>query len=88
MNHLLVDTAGAAVGSALILLVLLVLLALWVWALADAIRMPDDTRYRTGSKLLWVLVIAVTGLIGAALYLAVGRPTRPRHSSSYVPGAD
>jgi hypothetical protein len=42
----------------------------------NAIRVPDDSGYRAGTKLLWVLVIALTGLIGAALYLAVGRPTQ------------
>jgi hypothetical protein len=72
----LASDAGAALGSALILLVILALVALWLWALVDAIRVPDDAHYRAGTKLVWVLVIALTGLIGAALYLAVGRPTR------------
>jgi hypothetical protein len=76
MNHLLANNAGAATGSALLLLLVLALLALWVWALVDAIRVPDDAHYRAGTKLIWVLVIALTGLIGAAVYLAVGRPTR------------
>jgi Phospholipase_D-nuclease N-terminal len=56
-------------------LLVLALLALWVWALVDAIRVPDDSGYRAGTKLLWVLVIALTGLIGAAVYLVVGWPT-------------
>jgi hypothetical protein len=73
---LLASNAGAAIGSALILLVILALAALWAWALVDAIRVPDDAQYRAGTKLVWVLVIALTGLVGAALYLAVGRPAR------------
>ena len=76
MTVLLANDAGAAFGSALILLVILALVAGWVWALVDAIRVPDDAQYRTGTKLVWVLVIAITGLVGAAIYLAVGRPTR------------
>jgi hypothetical protein len=72
----LASDAGAALGSALILLVILALAAVWVWALVDAIRVPDDSSYRAGTKLIWVLVIALTGLIGAGLYLAVGRPSR------------
>jgi Phospholipase_D-nuclease N-terminal len=76
MSILLADNTGAAIGSALILLLLLVLVALWVWALVDAIRVPDDSGYRAGTKLIWVLVIALTGFIGAAVYLAVGRPAR------------
>jgi hypothetical protein len=76
MNIVLKSDVGAAIGSALILLVLLALAALWVWALVDAIRVPDDSDYRAGTKLVWVLVIVLTGFIGAAVYLAVGRPAR------------
>lgn len=65
--------AGAAFGSAVTLILVLTLVVLWIWALVDAIRVPDD---RAGTKLIWVLVIALTGLIGAGLYVAVGRPTR------------
>jgi hypothetical protein len=50
--------------------------ALWIWTLVDAIRVPDDAHYRAGTKLIWVLVIVLTGFIGAAVYLAVGRPAR------------
>jgi hypothetical protein len=76
MNTLLAGNAGAAFGSAVILMLVLTLVALWIWALVDAIRVPDDRGYRAGTKLIWVLVIALTGLIGAGLYVAVGRPTR------------
>ena len=76
MTLLLANDAGAAIGSVLILLVILALAALWVWALVDAIRVPDDADYRAGTKLVWVLVIVLTGFIGAAVYLAVGRPAR------------
>jgi hypothetical protein len=76
MNIVLKSDVGAAIGSALILLVILALAALWVWALVDAIRVPDDSDYRAGTKLVWILVIVLTGFIGAAVYLAVGRPTR------------
>lgn len=57
----------------------------WVWALVDAIGVSDDSLYRTGSKLLWVLVIVFTGAIGAIIYLAIGRPERgaqPRATST------
>ena len=76
MNILLKSDVGAAIGGVLILLVVLALVALWIWALVDAIRVPDDADYRAGTKLLWVLVIVLTGFIGAAVYLAVGRPAR------------
>lgn len=50
-------------------------LALWIWALVDGIRVPDDSMCRTGNKLVWVLVIAVTGIVGALIYMAIGRPS-------------
>jgi hypothetical protein len=46
----------------------------WIWALVDAIQVPDDSMYRSGTKLLWVLVIVITGIIGAIIYFVVGRP--------------
>jgi Phospholipase_D-nuclease N-terminal len=49
-------------------------LAFWIWALVDAIRVPDDSLYESGTKLVWVLVIVLVGFIGAIIYLAVGRP--------------
>jgi hypothetical protein len=76
MNIVLRSDVGAAIGGVLILAVVLALVALWIWALVDAIRVPDDAHYRAGTKLIWVLVIALTGFIGAAVYLAVGRPAR------------
>jgi hypothetical protein len=48
--------------------------AFWIWALVDAIRMPDDAAYKSGTKLIWVLVIVLTGWIGALIYVIVGRP--------------
>lgn len=47
--------------------------ALWIWALVDVVRRPAGA-YRSGSQLLWVLVIALTHSIGAVLYLLFGRP--------------
>ena len=62
------------VGGVAFLAVLLGLVGLWVWSLVDAVRVRDDSAFRAGSKVLWVVVIAVTGLIGSVVYLAVGRP--------------
>jgi hypothetical protein len=52
-------------------------LVVWLWALIDAIRNPalDNTM-----RLIWVLVIVLLSLLGAILYLLIGRnsaPTRP-----------
>ena len=45
-----------------------------IWALVDAIKVPDDSMFKAGNKLIWVLVIVLTGMIGAIIYLLVGRP--------------
>jgi hypothetical protein len=55
-------------------------IALWIFALVDCIRVQDDAMYRSGTKLIWVLVIVLTQVIGAIIYLVIGRPepgTRP-----------
>ena len=49
-------------------------IVLVVWALVDAIRVPDESMYRAGNKLIWVLVILFAGFIGAIIYFAMGRP--------------
>jgi hypothetical protein len=63
----------------------LLALGLLVYALVDAIRVPDDSMYRTGNKLIWVLVIVLLPFfVGPLVYLFVGaprsapRPPRPR----------
>jgi hypothetical protein len=49
-------------------------IVLVIWALVDAIRVPEDSMYQAGSKLVWVLVILFGGFIGATIYLVIGRP--------------
>lgn len=51
----------------------LLLTAYWVWMLVDAIRTPDGA-YRAGDRIIWVLVIILTGWLGAVIYQFVGRP--------------
>ena len=63
-----------AIGGVAVLLVLLGFLVFWVWSLVDAVRVPEDSAFRAGTKVVWVIVIALTGLIGSIVYLAVGRP--------------
>ncbi len=45
----------------------------WVWALVDVLRRPS-AAYRTGSQLLWAVVIALTHSVGALAYVLFGRP--------------
>jgi Phospholipase_D-nuclease N-terminal len=49
-------------------------IVLVIWALVDAVRVPDDAMYRAGNKLIWILVILLGGFIGAIVYFFVGRP--------------
>ena len=51
---------------------------LFVYAFVDAIRVPDDSMYQTGNKLIWVLVILLAPLIGPIVYLVIGSPQTPR----------
>ncbi len=68
------DNLGAALGGALLLLVFLAAFGFWIWTLVDAIRVKDDSSYRAGSKVVWVVVIALTGFIGSVVYFFAGRP--------------
>jgi Phospholipase_D-nuclease N-terminal len=61
---------------AFVLLLSIASLVVWIWALVDAIQVPDDSMYRSGTKLVWVLVIVFLQVIGAIIYFAVGRPER------------
>jgi hypothetical protein len=75
-----VDAGGWGVFVVILFAFLMVVaiasLVLWVWALVDAIQVPNDSMYRSGTKLVWVLVIVFLQVIGAVIYLVVGRPTK------------
>jgi hypothetical protein len=49
-------------------------LALMIWTLVDVVRMPSDASFKAGTQLVWVLVILFAQVIGAIVYLVVGRP--------------
>jgi hypothetical protein len=52
---------------------------LLVYALVDAIRVPDDSMYRAGNKLIWVVVIVLLPIfVGPLVYLVVGAPAAER----------
>lgn len=64
---------GAGIGVTIFFLALVVLLTVfWVWMLVHAIRNPIE------HKPVWILVLLLTGLIGAIIYyFAVKRVTPP-----------
>jgi hypothetical protein len=53
---------------------------------------PDDSMYRAGNKLIWVLVIVLLPFfVGPLVYLVVGAPAsdrRPRRRWSQPPPDD
>ncbi len=54
----------------ILILAAIVLLIFWLWMLMDSLKRPDD-KFAIGgnyAKLIWVLVIIFTGLIGALIY--------------------
>ena len=48
-------------------------LILWIWALVDAIQNPGLSG---NERIIWVLVILLTQVLGAILYLLIGRKRR------------
>jgi Phospholipase_D-nuclease N-terminal len=64
-------------------------IGLLVYSLVDAVTVPDDSMYRAGNKLIWVLVIVLLPVfVGPVIYLAVGRPhrqQRPRRPRQIPP---
>lgn len=82
---------AAAVGLPLLLIGFVVLGALafgaailgfWIWMLIDcAVHTPTENN----QKLVWVLVVVLTGWIGALIYFFVQRP-KNRQADGYRPG--
>lgn len=67
--------APAVIGVIIILLIGLAATAFWIWAIVDVVKVPDDSMFKTGNKLVWVLVVVLAQVIGAIIYLVVGRPS-------------
>ena len=70
---------GPAEALVLFALIMLPLFAIFVWALVDALRRSDAQWQAAGqSKVLWAILIAVLGFLGAALYYFIPRPALER----------
>lgn len=77
---------GAAVG--IIFILGIAAFAFWVWAIVDVVKVPDDSMFKAGSKLVWVLVVVITGVMGAIIYLVVGRPAGGNQGGTLSPSSD
>lgn len=47
--------------------------AVWLYALIDVIRTPEH-HFQVGTQLVWILVVLFANIVGALIYLAIGRP--------------
>lgn len=70
MENILLFLGGIG-GIELIIIFLFLALPtiLWLWALIDCVK----REFKGSDKLIWVLVIIFLPLIGAILYLTIGR---------------
>jgi uncharacterized membrane protein len=76
-----------APGIVIIFVLGLAAFAFWIWAIVDVVRVPDDSMFKAGNKLVWILVIVITGVIGAIIYLVVGRPAPGSRGGAMSPPA-
>lgn len=55
----------------------------WLLVLIQALRVPDHDWAAAGqSKILWVLVMVLLGILGTILYVLIARPALGRTSPS------
>ncbi|MBG0827351.1 PLDc_N domain-containing protein [Planomonospora sp. ID67723] len=66
-----------AYSSGMSVLLGLALLAFWLYCLFDVITTPDEDT-RNLPKILWVLIVVLTPLVGGLFWLLLGRPLGPR----------
>lgn len=79
------DAFGIAVvlGGILIGLAVVALFVLWLAVLVQALRIPDSTwESADQSKLVYVLLMVLLGLLGTLLYWLVARPALRRAGAS------
>ena len=55
----------------------------WVWILADCLRKETDEG---NTRLIWVIVIVFTFIVGALLYYLIRRPKRVKELGRYAKG--
>jgi hypothetical protein len=53
---------------------------LFIIALVDCIKVPDDSMFQNGNKLIWVIVIVFVPIIGPLAYLLIGKPLPPKYN--------
>lgn len=73
------NTIGPAEIIVLWLILFVPFTILWIYGLVDALRIPDPIWDAAGqNKILYVVLMAVVGLLGTILYFAIARPPLKR----------
>jgi len=70
------ETGGSKIPAAIIIILFIVIglislasIVIWIWMLIDCIKREFD------NKVLWILIILITGILGAIIYyFVVKRP--------------
>lgn len=67
--------AGGYVFFMVFTLIALASGAFWIWTLVDVVRRTDYEFALIGqSKIMWILLIVLGGIVGSVLYVAIARP--------------
>jgi Phospholipase_D-nuclease N-terminal len=78
-------------GAALMVVFLLFGIAgtvLWIWAIVDVVRVTDESMFKAGNRLIWVLIVVLAGFVGALVYLFVGRPAKVAAAPPTISGME
>jgi phospholipase D-like protein len=84
MSHLVLATSLASISPPVLValgVLGLIEIGLDVFALIDLYRRPK-AQVVTGNKWIWVAIVLLVNLLGAILYLAVGRQQAPSADDS------
>ncbi|NMC02470.1 MAG: PLDc_N domain-containing protein [Chloroflexi bacterium] len=65
------DVNGLSEYLPLLIPLVLIQIGLLIFALLDLVKRPEEAL--NGSKVMWVLIIALVNVIGPILYFIVGR---------------
>ena len=74
MNPLILAAIGMGAAELLIITALLAGFAFWIWMIIDCVTKETDQN----QKIVWVIILALIGFIGAPLYLIVRKIPRGR----------
>jgi hypothetical protein len=72
-GHRSTDGGGRSGMAVLGFAVTLVILGGWLYSIMDVLATPAD-EVRTMSKLLWIVVLVLFGLVGSVAWFVLGRP--------------